>query len=251
ELWRAAKRGFRGAMLPAHVDLRPYNDPAYEPLWAVAEELGVPLTFHAGTGRTQTPAHGPGGAVVNYVVTVAGPMETVAFLCSSGVLERHPKLRVVMVECGSGWVAWRLHVILVAQRGPVTRSGHRPVEGARAAHDLHPGVPAGCEGVDDLLARREPRREDAGVLVQGDRALAPIARGHHAQPALHLRGRERALLVAGRELLPLGQDPDLEKVHGLGARRVVLAVRDAGAGGHALHLAGADDGAVAHAVLVL
>src|SRR5207249_2587625 len=52
ELWRAAKRGFRGAMLPAHVDLRPYNDPAYEPLWAVAEELGVPLTFHAGTARS-------------------------------------------------------------------------------------------------------------------------------------------------------------------------------------------------------
>ena len=116
ELWRAARRGFRGAMLPAHVDLRPYNDPAYDPLWAAAEELGVPLTFHAGTGRTQTPAHGPGGAVINYVVTVAGPMETVAYLCGSGVLERHAKLRVVMVECGSGWLAWALHAMDDAYR---------------------------------------------------------------------------------------------------------------------------------------
>jgi predicted TIM-barrel fold metal-dependent hydrolase len=116
ELWRAAKRGFRGAMLPAHIDLRPYNDAAYEPLWATAADLGVPLTFHAGTGRTQTPAHGPGGAVVNYVVTVAGPMETVAYLCGSGVLERHPKLQVVMVECGSGWLAWALHAMDDAYR---------------------------------------------------------------------------------------------------------------------------------------
>src|SRR5256885_16792958 len=94
-------------------------------------------------------------------------------------------------------------------------------------------MPAGRKRMDDLLARREPRREEPDVLVHGDRAVAPVARGDQAEPALHLRGRERALLVAGRKPLPLGQDPDLEKVHGLGARRVVLAVRNAGAGGPA------------------
>jgi predicted TIM-barrel fold metal-dependent hydrolase len=103
-------------MLPAHIDVRPYNDPAYEPLWSAAEDLGLPLSFHAGTGRTQTPAHGPGGAVINYVVTVAAPMETVAYLCGSGVLARHPRLRVVMVECGSGWLAWALHAMDDAYR---------------------------------------------------------------------------------------------------------------------------------------
>jgi predicted TIM-barrel fold metal-dependent hydrolase len=46
--------------------------------------------------------------VVNYVATVSGPMETVAYLCASGVLERHPALRVGMVECGAGWLAWTL-----------------------------------------------------------------------------------------------------------------------------------------------
>jgi predicted TIM-barrel fold metal-dependent hydrolase len=116
ELWRAQACGFRGALVPAHVDHRPYNDPAYDPLWRAAEELGVPLTFHAGTGRSQTPAHGPGGAVINYVVTVGGPMETVAYLCGSGVLARFPGLRVVMVECGSGWLAWVLHAMDDAYR---------------------------------------------------------------------------------------------------------------------------------------
>ena len=116
ELERVRRRGFRGVLLPAHSDLRPYNDPVYERLWASAADLAMPLTFHAGTGRSQTPAHGPGGAVVNYVVTVGGPMETVAYLCGAGVLARHPALRVVMVECGSGWLAWVLHAMDDAYR---------------------------------------------------------------------------------------------------------------------------------------
>src|SRR5207249_3927580 len=61
ELERVARRGFRAALLPAHIDTRPYNDAAYDPLWAAAQDLGIPLTFHAGTGRSQTPAHGPAG----------------------------------------------------------------------------------------------------------------------------------------------------------------------------------------------
>jgi predicted TIM-barrel fold metal-dependent hydrolase len=116
ELGRVAARGFRCVLLPAHVDARPYNDASYDTLWAAAGEASLPLSFHAGTGRTQTPAHGPGGAVVNYVVTVSGPMETVAYLCGAGVLARHPDLRVVMVECGSGWLAWALHAMDDAYR---------------------------------------------------------------------------------------------------------------------------------------
>ncbi len=111
ELERAAKCGFRAVLMPAHVDGRPYNDRAYEKLWSAAEALRMPLTFHAGTGRTQTPAHGDGGAIINYVVVVGAPMETVAYLCGAGILERHPALRVVMVECGSGWLAWALHAM--------------------------------------------------------------------------------------------------------------------------------------------
>ena len=103
-------------LLPAHADFRPYNDPAYEPLWEAAEGLDLPLGFHAGTGRGQTPARGPGAAVVNYVVTVSGPMETVAYLCAAGVLERHPRLRVGMVECGAGWLAWTLEAMDDAYR---------------------------------------------------------------------------------------------------------------------------------------
>lgn len=116
ELEHIAGLGLRAGLLPAHMDSLPYNDPAWEPVWEAAEGLGLPLSFHAGTGRSQTPAHGAGAAVVNYVVTVSGPMETVARLCASGVLERHPGLRVGMVECGAGWLAWTLEAMDDAYR---------------------------------------------------------------------------------------------------------------------------------------
>ncbi len=116
ELERLHGLGLRAALLPAHSDFRPYNDASYEPLWEAAAALGVPLSFHAGTGRSQTPAHGPGAAVVNYVTTVSGPMETVAYLCGSGALERHPELRVGMIECGAGWLAWTLDAMDDATR---------------------------------------------------------------------------------------------------------------------------------------
>jgi predicted TIM-barrel fold metal-dependent hydrolase len=111
-----AARGLRAGLLPCHHDSRPYNDPAYEPLWEAAAAHRIPLSFHAGTGRSQTPAHGPGAAVVNYVVTVSGPMETVAMLCAAGVLGRHPGLRVAMIECGAGWLAWTLDAMDDAYR---------------------------------------------------------------------------------------------------------------------------------------
>ncbi len=37
-----------------------------------------------------------------------GAQRTLAYLATSGVLERFPDLHVVMVECGAGWLSWLL-----------------------------------------------------------------------------------------------------------------------------------------------
>ena len=50
--------------------------------------------------------------------------------------------------------------------------------------------------------------------------------------------------------LRLGVNPDLQEMHWLALRGVELAVADAAAGAHALHVARADGRAVAHRVLV-
>ena len=102
-----AEQGFRALFLPAQVPSRPYNDGAYDPFWAVAEELGLPLTFHSGTGHEPRVVRGPGGAVVNYLMgaQLDGPM-VILSLAAGGALDRFPELKIVTVETGASWLAW-------------------------------------------------------------------------------------------------------------------------------------------------
>src|SRR5262245_26684938 len=60
EAERAAGLGLRSLFLPCRVSDRPYNDPSYDPFWAVAAEIRLPLTFHAGTGHEPRIERGPG-----------------------------------------------------------------------------------------------------------------------------------------------------------------------------------------------
>ena len=116
EVKRVAKLGFRALTLPckpvwgAHdVDHPNYNLPMFDPLWAVIQDVNLPITFHVSTGRDPRAARGNGGAVINYVSHSLSPtIEPVANLCASGVLSRFPRLRFATIEAGIGWVAWLL-----------------------------------------------------------------------------------------------------------------------------------------------
>ena len=94
-----------------HPDL-PLTSDHYERLWAAAAELGQPLHFHILTGfnyfRFKEQARG--------VERLRGPVNTktseivntVYDLIFSGVFERHPKLKVVIVEAEIGWAPFVL-----------------------------------------------------------------------------------------------------------------------------------------------
>jgi hypothetical protein len=120
-----------------------------------------------------------------------------------------------------------------------------------AAGDVDPGAAAGGQLVGGALAGGEQAGVHGGVLVDGHAAVAAVARGDQAQAAAALGVGEPLLLVARTQAALLGQDPDLQQVQRLGARRIDLAVGHAGAGGHALDLTGLDDRAGAHRVAVL
>ena len=52
ELERAARRGFAGAMITEYpLEHRRYDQPEYEPFWAAAEALDMPLSLHTATRR--------------------------------------------------------------------------------------------------------------------------------------------------------------------------------------------------------
>jgi len=121
---RVAKVGFRALTLPckpvwgAHdVDHANYNLPMFDPLWAVIQDTGLPITFHISTGRDPRASRGNGGAVINYVShSLAPTVEPVANFCASGLLERFPKLRFATIEAGIGWLPWALEAMDEAYR---------------------------------------------------------------------------------------------------------------------------------------
>jgi len=124
EIERVAKLGFRGLTLPCKPvfnsqDSRDpnYNMGVYDPMWSLVEETGLPVTFHVGTGRDPRAASKEGGAVMNYVAhALTQAIEPVAALCSSGVLERFPKIKFAAIESGIGWVPWSLQAMDEAYR---------------------------------------------------------------------------------------------------------------------------------------
>jgi predicted TIM-barrel fold metal-dependent hydrolase len=109
ELQHAATIGLHAVSMPTGVPegLPDYNRDEWDPLWAAAEEAGMVLAFHIGSdndGDGNTKFRGPGGAVLNYVNTTFGGQFVALKLVTSGALDRHPNLKVLISEGGASWV---------------------------------------------------------------------------------------------------------------------------------------------------
>ena len=109
EVERVAALGHRGVQLGHFEAATPIHDPAWEPLWAACAETGLPLSFHL-IGGTYLLHIRPGSWEMAAFAAVA-PMqldEVLSAVVMSGILERHPRLRVVLGESGIGWVPYVL-----------------------------------------------------------------------------------------------------------------------------------------------
>jgi predicted TIM-barrel fold metal-dependent hydrolase len=92
--------GLRGVMMPGEPAVENYDSPVYDPFWEAAVELGLPLSFHILTTRSER-TRGP--AMSQFLSTVRGCQDIMAMLVLGGVFERHPELRIVCVEADAGW----------------------------------------------------------------------------------------------------------------------------------------------------
>jgi predicted TIM-barrel fold metal-dependent hydrolase len=108
ELRHAADIGLHLVSLPTGnpPGTRDWNHDSWEPLWAAAEERSMVVAFHIGTdgGDQAARFRGPGGAILNYVETTYGGQYAAMKLVTSGALERHPGLKVLISEGGATWV---------------------------------------------------------------------------------------------------------------------------------------------------
>jgi predicted TIM-barrel fold metal-dependent hydrolase len=107
ELNRALKLGFRGGCIPCTApNGRPYFDPAYDRIWALAQEARFPLSMHIFTGAHE----GVSGmrdlnAITAYASSAMTIQITVSDLICQGVAHRFPQLRFVCAEWNTGWLA--------------------------------------------------------------------------------------------------------------------------------------------------
>lgn len=104
ELRWAADAGLRGVNFPApRAWVQPYNDRAWEPFWAAAEELHMPLTTHSGAGD---PRMFTGPELVALMSIESGgwfSRRSAHLMIFAGVFERHPELTLVLTEQPGEW----------------------------------------------------------------------------------------------------------------------------------------------------
>jgi predicted TIM-barrel fold metal-dependent hydrolase len=96
-----------GALLPTippDVDwIKPLNHPDYDRLWAVCEDLEVPVNCHGGTGAPAYEPH-PSSALIMLAELPWYSRRPLVFLMLSGVFERFGRLKFVMTEQGCAWL---------------------------------------------------------------------------------------------------------------------------------------------------
>ena len=108
ELQRAAKLGLKGAMIAQAPPepCPPYTSPLYDPFWAAAQELDMPIILHVITGgaesRLSPSSYWDPNSVLGAILQPHEAQRTMAQLILSGVLERFPNLKVVLGHLGEG-----------------------------------------------------------------------------------------------------------------------------------------------------
>lgn len=101
ELERIVARGLRGASITcAPPSERPFSDPSYDVFWATAQDLGLPVSLHTGTGRR---GFDPG----RFTAYIVHPFEiqlSLAEIILGGVFDRFPDLAIVSAEADISWL---------------------------------------------------------------------------------------------------------------------------------------------------
>lgn len=119
EIRRARDSGLRGGILipPMWQPHEPYHDPRYDPVWAVCEELEMPVHVHSGVADKAS--YGPHIGIYTTEVRFWSS-RPLWFLIWSGVFERFPELRFGVAECGAFWVndlLWRMDLVFERDHG--------------------------------------------------------------------------------------------------------------------------------------
>ena len=116
ELERAAGEGARGAFVaPFTHDGRPLGHPDNDPVFAAAQDLDVPFAIHPTFEPQWTKGTRMGGwehvrqlRLLASVTASDGVRHQFTTLFDYGVFDRFPRLKIVVLESGGGWIGYWL-----------------------------------------------------------------------------------------------------------------------------------------------
>ena len=136
ELERAKKLGLVGAFIPVSPRPdKPYRDPAYDRLWATAQDNDMPLLLHIATNRAGVPGceftinvgelTGAGRSTTDHWVRYS-----LSAMVFAGVFDRFPKLKVGSVEHETAWIPhWLKQMDFTYRERPVFTKGWKSQSG--------------------------------------------------------------------------------------------------------------------------
>ena len=115
ELERAVKAGCKGAFIaPYTITDKAHGHPDYNRFWAAAQDLNVPVAIHP---VAEPPKHRvyqrfremyKWGEWWVDILGGQGPQQAFLALFQYGLFDRFPKVKVVMLESGAGWIGHML-----------------------------------------------------------------------------------------------------------------------------------------------
>ncbi|MEO1101124.1 MAG: amidohydrolase family protein [Pseudomonadota bacterium] len=116
---RAIDMGAKALMIPSRpAKTHAHSHVGLDPLWATAQEAGLPVLFHVGGQEKMDPVYLENGlppvpdfhggddnfTSVSYMPIPTSVMQTVAVMIFDGVFDRFPNLKFGAIELGASWM---------------------------------------------------------------------------------------------------------------------------------------------------
>jgi predicted TIM-barrel fold metal-dependent hydrolase len=110
-LEQARERGLRGAVVPLFAGTEErYSDPRFEPLWAAASALGMPVNIHRATSRDKNAVWTIGTLADRILRPPTEAQRVMLDLAFAGVFDRHPGMTLVSAENEAGWLGHMVEI---------------------------------------------------------------------------------------------------------------------------------------------
>ena len=120
EMERCAKMGHKGVIMcgePEVFKMPKLTDPRWDPMWAAAQDLALPVNFHVGAGdmwyfdmmHERVGKHAAFASMGALFSLDLGAV--ISQLTCGGICHAFPKLNFVVVESGIGWIPYLLSAL--------------------------------------------------------------------------------------------------------------------------------------------